>query len=71
MYSDSINPLSPAVEYLWQTLESFNSEERQLFLKFVWGRSRLPLREEDFIDKFTIEQIPRDAPDSHLPTSHT
>ena len=35
------------VSLLWQVLESFTEEERSLFLRFVWGRSRLPLREQD------------------------
>ena len=35
------------VALLWQVLESFTEAERSLFLRFVWGRSRLPLREQD------------------------
>ncbi|KAF8817884.1 HECT-domain (ubiquitin-transferase) domain-containing protein, partial [Cardiosporidium cionae] len=31
------------VIWLWEVLEEFASRERQLFLRFVWGRSRLPL----------------------------
>lgn len=42
-------PLSACVQegdrvvgWFWQVLESFNTTERQQFLRFVWGRSRLP-----------------------------
>lgn len=27
----------------WRTFDRFNEEEKQLYLKFVWGRSRLPI----------------------------
>ncbi|KAL8429999.1 hypothetical protein ACSSS7_006212 [Eimeria intestinalis] len=30
------------IEWFWRALESFSTLERQQFLRFVWGRSRLP-----------------------------
>ena len=27
----------------WRVFESFSHEERSLYLKFVWGRNRLPI----------------------------
>ena len=27
----------------WRVFESFTHEERSLYLKFVWGRNRLPI----------------------------
>jgi len=30
------------VKFFWQALESFTEEEKSLYLKFVWGRARLP-----------------------------
>ena len=27
----------------WRAFESFSSDERSLYLKFVWGRNRLPI----------------------------
>ena len=41
----------------WRVLESFTDEEKSLYLKFVWGRSRLPLVDEKFGDKHTIKLI--------------
>lgn len=51
-------------------MKTFSAEERQLFLRFVWGRSRLPLRSEDFDQKFIIMTSP-DNNDVTLPISHT
>lgn len=33
----------PAIKHFWNVLQSFSDEEKELYLKFVWGRSRLPL----------------------------
>ena len=33
---------SQQVRLFWRALESFSNEERRLFLRFAWGRSRLP-----------------------------
>jgi len=32
-----------SVTFLWEVLAEMTREERQLFLVFVWGRSRMPL----------------------------
>lgn len=58
------------VKWLWQALEVFTAEERQLFLRFVWGRSRLPLSSEDFDQKFVVMTCSRNT-DHTLPISHT
>lgn len=36
------------VEYFWRALTEFSPEERSMYLRFVWGRSRLPLTSKDF-----------------------
>lgn len=43
------------------------------FLRFVWGRSRLPVRAEDFTSKFTIQRLhaATQSPDRFLPVAHT
>jgi len=65
-----ISPSSPVVKFFWMALESFNIEERQLFLRFVWGRSRLPVSESDWTQPFTINALNAAGPDT-LPLSHT
>jgi len=60
---------SPLIKNLWKCLESFTHEERRLFLRFVWGRSRLPVSETDWSQQFTIHLLR--AGDDKLPISHT
>jgi hypothetical protein len=62
-------PGSPLVKYFWQTLESFTQAERQLFLRFVWGRSRLPVSESDWTQQFTLQPLRADG--DVLPVAHT
>jgi len=65
-----ISAHSPLIKNFWRCLESFNNTERQLFLRFTWGRSRLPLNESDWTQQFTIRPL-KTNDDSHLPISHT
>ena len=53
-YKDGTNENHEVVRWLWQTLESFSNEERILFLRFVSGRSRLPVRISDIPHRFRI-----------------
>ena len=32
-----------AIRRFWRVFESLSQEERQMYLSFVWGRSRLPI----------------------------
>lgn len=32
----------------WEVMEEFTNQERSLFLRFVWGRTRLPRNIADF-----------------------
>lgn len=51
-------------------METLTEEERSLYLKFVWGRSRLPINLENLSRKHSIEYYSGRAADS-LPISHT
>ena len=41
---------SPHIKMFWEVLESFSQADRRLFLRFAWGRERLPLESEYTID---------------------
>ncbi len=45
------------VGFFWKFLESCTLEEKYLFLKFAWGRSRLPTNKHGFTDPFTIARL--------------
>ena len=36
-------------------MNNLSNEDRTLYLKFVWGRTRLPLKEEDVSENHTIQ----------------
>ncbi|KNC47593.1 CMGC/CK2 protein kinase [Thecamonas trahens ATCC 50062] len=61
---------STTVEYLWEVLSEFSPAERQLFLRFVWGRNRLPLRDTDWNQQFMITVETSKAPDG-FPRANT
>ena len=53
---------SDLAKWLWETLEEFSQEERALFLRFVWGRTRLPAtladyRGRDFVIQVSVLQL--------------
>ena len=70
------------ITYFWNVLESFSEDKKTLFLKFAWGRTRLPRNkkefEKQFPNHFTISQLYEDqnyqaiqSPDNYLPKAHT
>ncbi len=62
---------SKHVQYFWQAMESFSTEERQAFIRFVWGRSRLPLTAGGFSSQFRIQGFDQSPADSYFPVAHT
>ena len=58
------------VRYFWRVMESFSDDERSKFLKFVWGRTRLPKEgDEGWTRPFKIS--PKTGGDEKLPIAHT
>jgi len=47
------------VQWFWEILESFSNDERILFMRFVSGRSRLPMNPADISQRFQILKIDR------------
>jgi len=58
----------PHIGYFWAVLNKFSQLERAQFLRFVWGRSRLPPPAK-FTDKMKIDSTERSI--EHLPLAHT
>ncbi|XP_050522470.1 E3 ubiquitin-protein ligase HERC2 [Daktulosphaira vitifoliae] len=68
-----IEPNDKLVQWFWEILTEFSTHERSLFLRFVWGRTRLPRTIEDFRGRdFVLHVIDRYSPPDHfLPESYT
>eukprot|EP01006_Ploeotia_vitrea_P029336 TRINITY_DN61905_c0_g3_i1.p1 TRINITY_DN61905_c0_g3~~TRINITY_DN61905_c0_g3_i1.p1 ORF type:complete len:182 (+),score=25.86 TRINITY_DN61905_c0_g3_i1:238-783(+) len=62
---------SPTINYFWQVMQSFDTSQRSMFLKFVWGRSRLAVTEDAFNTQMKIQKLDKPNPDAFLPLSHT
>ena len=51
---------------------SLGLQEKCLYLRFIWGRSRLPLRPEDFAKKHKLKRQTHSGPlRNTLPIAHT
>ena len=49
---------SPHIQRFWSVLsDMFSEEQKKLFLIFVWGRSTLPYRDNDFSTDFRIARL--------------
>jgi hypothetical protein len=57
----------PLANLFWKVMESLSSVEQAGFIRFAWGRSRLPSRKADFPTKMKLQNGGRLA----LPASHT
>ncbi|CAF0986567.1 unnamed protein product [Adineta steineri] len=62
------------MQHFWTVLSTkFTADQKKLFLKFVWVRSTLPSRHEDFTSKFVVNPftINNSPVDGALPRAHT
>jgi len=41
-YGGGYTAESGIIKRFWRVMTSFDDDQRQMYLKFVWGRSRLP-----------------------------
>lgn len=68
-----VDGTAPLIQWFWEVMEEFTNQERSLFLRFVWGRTRLPRTIADFRGRdFVIQILDRyNPPDYFLPESYT
>lgn len=52
-----IEATSSLVQWFWEVMEEFSNQERSLFLRFVWGRTRLPRTIADFRGRDFVLQV--------------
>lgn len=58
------------IENFWKALESFSNEDKVSYLKYVWGRSRLP-DPNIFPFSHIISRMTHSSPDTRLPAATT
>eukprot|EP00966_Prymnesium_polylepis_P252213 5830892-Prymnesium_polylepis.1 len=67
-YGVGVSPGQRHVRYFWTTLRRFTPEQRALFLRFVWGRTRLPASAAEWGDtRFTLHTRQSSSPDTTFP----
>lgn len=68
-----VDATSPLAQWFWEVMEEFSNQERSLFLRFVWGRTRLPRTIADFRGRdFVLQVLDKYHPADHfLPESYT
>ena len=59
----------PTITFFWKVLEGFTPEQRSDYLRFVWGRSRLPTDATGWTSEHTIARS--GGGDGSLPNAHT
>ena len=69
VYHDGLTANSKIVRAFWQALASFTPEEQSLFLRFVWGRSRLPSAFEFGSQRFHLQLLQPSSGSSGGPAS--
>lgn len=52
-----IEASAPLAQWFWEVMESLSNTERSLFLRFVWGRTRLPRTIADFRGRDFVIQV--------------
>lgn len=61
---------SAIIKRFWRVFTSFDDDQRQMYLKFVWGRSRLPIDTSKLSDTHDI-CVSRHMKKDALPQAHT
>ncbi|KDO19324.1 hypothetical protein SPRG_15526 [Saprolegnia parasitica CBS 223.65] len=59
------------IVWFWAVLRRFSHDERSAFLRFVWGRSRLPAAATEFPQWFKLQSFTKTPADNYLPVAHT
>jgi E3 ubiquitin-protein ligase HERC2 len=55
-----IDANSSLIQWFWDVMEEFTNQERSLFLRFVWGRTRLPRTIADFRGRDFVLQVSKE-----------
>ena len=53
----NVESTSDLIGWFWDVMDELSNEERSLFLRFVWGRTRLPRTIADFRGRDFVLQV--------------
>eukprot|EP00698_Gefionella_okellyi_P016969 TRINITY_DN490_c0_g1_i1.p1 TRINITY_DN490_c0_g1~~TRINITY_DN490_c0_g1_i1.p1 ORF type:complete len:2864 (-),score=572.76 TRINITY_DN490_c0_g1_i1:923-9514(-) len=67
----TVEPTDVHIKYFWEILEEMSEAQRSLFLRFAWGRLRMPPEAELMAEKMKIFPLEADEPDKHFPHAET
>ena len=74
-YERGCSSTDPHIVWFWELMRSeFNEEDKRAFVRFVWGRTRLPLNRAAFTQAFKLQGFSVRSggiADDYLPVSHT
>ena len=71
-YANGYNAEDEVIKWFWCILrEDCTQVDLRAFLRFTWGRSRLPLTEAGFTQRLKIQCLSKGPADRYLPVSHT
>ena len=68
------NPQNEYIQRFWRVFSTFTNQQKSMFLKFVWGRDRMPSVEDLGSQKFKIVLFEESKSNNHdgiFPEAHT
>eukprot|EP00924_Labyrinthula_sp_SR-Ha-C_P002945 augustus_masked-scaffold_13-processed-gene-11.79-mRNA-1 protein AED:0.44 eAED:0.44 QI:0/-1/0/1/-1/1/1/0/1531 len=71
VYGDAVLPSDKQIQFFWLALKSFSAKQKEMYLQFVLGRSRLAHNPDSWERKHKIDLLITTEPDKYLPRSHT
>ena len=69
----SYSSSDPVIQWFWEIMNEFPQHDRKAYLRFTWGRNRLPINRSGFKQRMKISRLGLSSrnPDQFLPVSHT
>lgn len=67
-YKGFAGPSDPTIRLFWRIFESLSDDDRAQYIRFAWGRSRLPVASARWTNQHTLK---RRVDTTRLPVSHT
>lgn len=68
---EGYNEDDAVIKNFWEVLREMTTDERKLFLQFVWARTRMPFKQSDFDAPFKIQKDTKSSSSNALPSAST